>query len=341
MMLKNIGRIGKKVSIPCKEVITCCEKLILDAMSEILTPSIKLLRTIADETRLKILLILSRAEFTVGEMVQILGIHQSNTSRHLSQLRESQLAEDRREGAVVYYRWSEALRASTDIQRLLRDAWLDLPDHDAVQDHIQSILAHRRSLSQKFFDSVDGRYRKLKEPGGGAEAILRAFGNLLQFNHAVDIGCGEGDIAMILAKGCRLVTAVDQSRKMLDQVAERARTENLRNIVPSEGLMESLPLPDSVADLVIMSQVLHHAPAPEEAIREAFRVLAPKGRFVLIDLAAHDQEWVREHYGDLWLGFQPTRIESWLLQLSCNILQKETIHMQEGLPAFYIIAEKH
>lgn len=309
-------------------------------MSEILTPSIKLLRTIADETRLKILLILSRAEFTVGEMVQILGIHQSNTSRHLSQLRESLLAEDRREGAVVYYRWSESLRASTAIQQLLLEAWKDLPDHDSVQDHIQTILAHRRSLSQKFFDSVDGRFRKLKESGGGFEAVLRAFANLLSFRHAVDIGCGEGDIAMILAKGCDRVTAVDQSHKMLDLVAERARNEGLRNVEPAEGLMETLPLPDACADLVVMSQVLHHAPSPEEAIREAFRVLAPKGRFVLIDLAAHDQEWVREHYGDLWLGFQPTRIESWLAPLPCRLLQKETIHVQEGLPAFYIIAEK-
>ena len=72
---------------------------ILVRMSESLTSSIRLLRTIADETRLKILLILSRAEFTVGEMVQILGIHQSNTSRHLTQLRESQLVALTKEGA--------------------------------------------------------------------------------------------------------------------------------------------------------------------------------------------------------------------------------------------------
>jgi len=309
-------------------------------MPEILTSSIKLLRTIADETRLKILLILSRAEFTVGEMVQILGIHQSNTSRHLSQLRDSSLVDDRREGAIVYYRWSESLRASNDIQRLLREAWKDLSDTDAVQDHIQSILAHRRSLSQKFFDSIDGRFRKLKEPGGGAEAILRAFGNLLQFNHAVDIGCGEGDITLILARGCKRVSAIDQSPKMLDVVADRAQAENLLNIEPTVGLMESIPLPDQCADLVIMSQVLHHAAVPEEAIHEALRVLAPKGKLVLIDLAAHDQEWVREHYGDLWLGFQPAHIESWLNTAPCVIRHKETIHVQEGLPAFYIIAER-
>ena len=171
--------------------------------------------------------------------------------------------------------------------------------------------------------------------------MLRAFGNLLRFDHAVDIGCGEGDVTLILAKGCTRVTAVDQSHKMLELVAERARSEGLDNVETAEGLMESLPLPDASADLVLMSQVLHHASAPEEALHEALRVLRPKGCLVLLDLAAHDQDWVREHYGDLWLGFQPTRIEYWLSSLPVRILQRETIHVQEGLPAFYIIAEKN
>lgn len=309
-------------------------------MSEELTPSIRLLRTIADETRLKILLILSRAEFTVGEMVQILDIHQSNTSRHLTQLREIRLVDDRREGAVVYYRWSESLRASPDIRKLLTQAWEDLSEKAAVLDHVQNILAHRRSLSQKFFDSIDGRFRKLKEPGGGPEAILRAFGNLLGFSHAVDIGCGEGDIAIILSGGCQKVTAIDQSKRMIEQLQSRMRDENIDNIEPREGDMEHLPLESNCADLVLMSQVLHHAPSPEEAVKEAARILKPGGRLLVIDLAAHDQDWVRERYGDLWLGFQPSRVASWLPSETTQMLRQETIHVQEGLPAFYLVATK-
>jgi ArsR family transcriptional regulator len=38
------------------------------------------------------------------------------------------------------------------------------------------------------------------------------------------------------------------------------------------------------------------------------RVLAPGGRLVVCDLASHGEEWMREKYGDQWLGFSPEEI---------------------------------
>ena len=309
-------------------------------MSETLTPSLKLFRIIADETRLKILMILERAEFTVGELVRVLGIHQSNTSRHLQQLREGILVDDRREGALVYYRWSEALRASPDFQALLRSAWNEVPDREAVEDHLEALLAQRRQQSQQFFDSVAGRYSKIAEPGGGAEALLRAFGSLLNFEHAVDIGSGEGDVSLFLARGCTKVTAIDQNKKMLEVLKERFRREKFPQIEVRQGDMEHLPLPDSSADLAVLSQVLHHAAAPVKALEEMLRILKPGGRFVLLDLLAHDQEWVRERLGDQWLGFEPGRVASWLEQLGCPQSSQEVIHVQDGLPTVLILGRK-
>lgn len=309
-------------------------------MSQPLTPSIKLLRTIADETRLKILLILSHAEFTVGEMVQILGIHQSNTSRHLTQLRDTLLVEDRREGAVVYYRWSEELRASNDMQSILKSAWLDIPDREAVEGHLEALLAQRRLQAQQFFDSVAGRYSKLAEPGGGTEALLRAFGALLRFDHAVDIGSGEGDVSLLLARGCKKVTAIDQNKKMLDILSERFQREGFPDICVRQGDMENLPLPNDSADLVIMSQVLHHAASPEKALSEMLRILKAGGHYIVLDLLAHDQDWVRDRLGDQWLGFEPERIANWLQNLDCAPHSQEVIHVQDGLPTVLILGVK-
>lgn len=309
-------------------------------MSQPLSPSIKLLRTIADETRLKILLILSHAEFTVGEMVQILGIHQSNTSRHLTQLRDTLLVEDRREGAVVYYRWSEELRASTDMQNILKSAWFDIPDREAVEGHLEALLAQRRLQAQQFFDSVAGRYSKLAEPGGGTEALLRAFGALLHFDHAVDIGSGEGDVSLLLARGCKKVTAIDQNKKMLDILSERFQREGFPDIDVRQGDMENLPLPNDSADLVIMSQVLHHAASPEKALSEMLRVLKTGGHYIVLDLLAHDQDWVRDRLGDQWLGFEPGRIANWLKNLGCGPQSQEVIHVQDGLPTVLLLGRK-
>lgn len=309
-------------------------------MSESLNPSLKLFKIIADETRLKILMILERAEFTVGELVRVLGIHQSNTSRHLQQLREGNLVDDRREGALVYYRWSESLRASTEIQNLLKGAWLDIPDREAVEGHLEALLVLRRNQSQQFFDSVAGRYSKLAEPGGGAEALLRAFGSLLRFDHAVDIGSGEGDVSLLLARGCKKVTAIDQNQKMLDILTERFHREGFGQLDARQGDLENIPLPDSCADLAILSQALHHAATPEKGLREMLRILRPGGRFILLDLLAHDQDWVRERLGDQWLGFEPARLTEWLASLGAFPDSQEVIHVQDGLPALLILGKK-
>jgi SAM-dependent methyltransferase len=45
-----------------------------------------------------------------------------------------------------------------------------------------------------------------------------------------------------------------------------------------EGSAEALPVPDASFDLVLCTQVLEHVSAPELAVRELHRVLAPGGR---------------------------------------------------------------
>ena len=50
---------------------------------EPLSPNLELFNAISDETRLKMLMILSHSEFIVKELKEILDINQSNARRHL------------------------------------------------------------------------------------------------------------------------------------------------------------------------------------------------------------------------------------------------------------------
>jgi len=67
-------------------------------------------KCLSEETRLKaILLIQQEGELCVCELVSALNVSQPKVSRHLAQLRECGLLEDRREGPWVYYKISAKL----------------------------------------------------------------------------------------------------------------------------------------------------------------------------------------------------------------------------------------
>ena len=60
---------------------------------------------------------------------------------------------------------------------------------------------------------------------------------------------------------------------------------------------------DESFDLALMSQALHHAKQPLVALKEAYRILKPGARLIIIDLLEHQFEQARELYADVWLGF--------------------------------------
>jgi len=63
----------------------------------------RVLKALANESRLKIVDRLSRGEASVGELTDLVGSDRSTVSKHLAVLRSHGIVEDRREGNVVYY----------------------------------------------------------------------------------------------------------------------------------------------------------------------------------------------------------------------------------------------
>ena len=63
----------------------------------------RVLKALANESRLKIVDRLSRGECSVGELTAMIGSDPSTVSKHLAVLRAHGIVLDRREGNVVYY----------------------------------------------------------------------------------------------------------------------------------------------------------------------------------------------------------------------------------------------
>ena len=64
---------------------------------------ISLFKALSDETRLRIMVLLSEKELCVCQLESALGLSQVKVSRHLTVLRNAGLVNDRREGLWIFY----------------------------------------------------------------------------------------------------------------------------------------------------------------------------------------------------------------------------------------------
>ena len=261
----------------------------------------RLLKALADETRLRILNLLAQDELTGSDLMEILNMGQSRVSTHLALLKEVGLVVDRREGRRALYSllpgpgttlWDEVLRENRSTPEFARDvAGLD------------SLRERRREEKRAYFDRVAASFGEQLLPGRTWEGLARALLQLAPRGRYADLGIGDGLLTLMLSEVAEVVTAVDLSPEMLNQLENRAKKKGIANIETVEGDIEALPLPDASHDVVVMSQALHHARDPLGALSEAQRVLVPGGRLLVLDLLAHAEEWVREKLEHVHLGF--------------------------------------
>jgi ArsR family transcriptional regulator len=64
----------------------------------------RILKALANESRLMIVHRLSQGECSAGELTRLIGSDQTTVSKHLAVLRAHGIVEDRREGSAVVYR---------------------------------------------------------------------------------------------------------------------------------------------------------------------------------------------------------------------------------------------
>lgn len=127
---------------------------------------------------------------------------------------------------------------------------------------------------QKQGDGGDLWHRALIDP-----TVLRLLGSVAGLR-VLDLACGNGYFARLLARQGARVTGVDASAPIVARAAEREGQEPLGIAYHVADAACLDPLPDQAFDLVLCHMGLMDMADAAGAIREAARVLRPQGRFV-------------------------------------------------------------
>jgi ubiquinone/menaquinone biosynthesis C-methylase UbiE len=291
---------------------------------------LKSLRLAADPSRLRLLLLLEREELSVAELQEIAGKGQSQISTHLAQLKQAGLVDDRRTGKNAFYR----LSAPAQLMALLHQAAAEVPEAEQDREALALVLRKRQDRMRRYFDELAGKFGRHYVPGRSWQGLAEALLKLLPPLVIADLGAGEGTFAQLLAQRAARVIAVDNSERMVEFGAELARTHGIVNLEYRQGDLEAVPIDDAAVDVAFLSQALHHAQHPERAIGEAFRILRPGGRIVILDLVRHQFEEAREMYADVWLGFAEHEIQRYLREAGFHAIETTIVHREPDAPHF-------
>ena len=145
----------------------------------------------------------------------------------------------------------------------------EIPAEPGSPEHLAEV--ERRFLSEAWFAQAPGQ---------------APFGGLIPFDElrgkdVLEIGCGTGVHARLLAAAGARVTAVDLTPTAVELTRRRLELARLDADV-READAESLPFADGSFDFVWSWGVIHHSESTDRVIAEIARVLRPGGRLALM-----------------------------------------------------------
>jgi ubiquinone/menaquinone biosynthesis C-methylase UbiE len=102
----------------------------------------------------------------------------------------------------------------------------------------------------------------------------------------IDLGCGPGDVAILLAKRSRAhITAIDASEEMIKFAGRSVAAERLEHRVTLKiARIPTLELPSCRFNVVLSKDFLHHLPDPKVLWSEIARIGAPQASVLVMDL---------------------------------------------------------
>ncbi len=294
------------------------------------------LKVLGHPERLRILVLLSRGELTVSELVHIMGLSQPRITQYIKSLEEADIIERLKEGNWVF---SRLRRGNDTISALVGAALASLPkdDNALLVDHrrLEEVRRMRAKSVEAFFVDVANDRGQLGDeylPQGDIERGILSIIGQEPFDYVVDLGTGTGRVLEILAGQVRRGSGVDNNSDMLKVARHNLSGEGRQHLTVRQGDLYAAPLPAGTADLVTLHQVLHYLEDPQAAIFEAARLLRPRGKILIADFVSHSHEDFRTDYAHRRLGFSGADISAWMDTAGLELTETRLIPSDSSRP---------
>ena len=282
-------------------------------------------KALADESRLRLIYALSTGRFTVQELTAVLSLSQSTVSHHLKVLTQAGMVQSEKAGTWVFYRLTSephdgnnetsaaALLSHQFVTQIAGNLANGLtPKLSEDSEKLKKIVSERRDATKNFFDQAASSWKSLREEIQGRDSFFsEVLKHVNRDDTLLELGCGAGSFLDSTLPRPGKTIAVDYSEPMLDAARKNLGTK-AEEVDLRLGYLEHLPVANDSVDSSLSYMVLHHINEPKEVIRDVFRVTRPGGNFIIVELARHTNEVMRERFADVWLGFSQEELHGWL-----------------------------
>ena len=141
-------------------------------------------------------------------------------------------------------------------------------------------------------------------PGGAEEMAVLLDGVDLAGRTVLDIGCGLGGAAVMLAGtfGARCVTSIDVAGDLVVRARETIREAGLAGKIETHHVTPGpLPFDDASFDVVFAKDVVCHVPDKAALFGEVARVLVPGGQVICADFTVPSGPEAAPHLYHAWI----------------------------------------
>jgi SAM-dependent methyltransferase len=145
----------------------------------------------------------------------------------------------------------------------------------------------------------------------GAELVrMVELARLAGDERVLDVATGPGHTALAFFPHAREVVGLDLTLAMLRTAAQHLAGRDGSRIRLVAGDAETLPFADATFDVVTCRYAAHHFPHPDRFLAEVRRVLTPRGRLVLFDNMAPEDDQLDTFLNRLEAWRDPSHVRS-------------------------------